>query len=186
MNVILASASPRRKELLGMLYNDFSVAPADIDENIDSDIVYEAAEIIAIKKAQAITIADSLIIACDTVVIYGGEILGKPENKNHAELMLALLSGKVHHVMTGVCLKYNDKSYSFTEKTAVEFYPLTEADIDNYINTSEPFDKAGSYGIQGQGAFFVKRIDGDYYNVVGLPLPRLKKEIERFKMIYGL
>lgn len=186
MNVILASASPRRQQLLKMLYDEFEIIPVDISEVSDSEIIPEIAENIAVKKAQAIKKPDSLVIACDTVVVLEDILLGKPENFVDAKKMLTSLSGRSHHVMTGICLSFNGKSYSFTEKTIVEFYPLSEAEIDNYIASGEPMDKAGGYGIQGSGAIFVKRISGDFYNVVGLPVARLKREIERFFKIYKL
>ncbi|MFA5657913.1 MAG: Maf family protein [Oscillospiraceae bacterium] len=186
MKIILASASPRRKELLKMLFDEFTIIPADIDENIAAERPHDAAEIIAVKKAQAIDALDSLVIACDTVVILENKLLGKPRDDNQAKQMLSLLSGRVHNVMTGVCLKFNEKSYSFTQKTSVEFYSLTESEIDTYIKTGEPLDKAGGYGIQGKGGLFVRQINGDYYNVVGLPVSRLKREIERFKTICGI
>ena len=186
MNIVLASASPRRQQLLKMLYDEFEIIPVDISEISDTEISVEAAENIAVKKAQAIKKPDSLVIACDTIVMLDDILLGKPENTEDAKKMLMALSGRAHHVMTGVCLLYKGKSYSFTDTTVVEFYPLTEAEIDDYVASGEPMDKAGAYGIQGGGAIFVKRISGDYYNVVGLPVARLKREIERFIKIYKL
>lgn len=184
INVTLASASPRRKELLKMICKDFKVVPADIDESFSNEInPFEVAEKIAVKKAQAISDENSLIIACDTVVILGEKIMGKPKDELSAFEMLSDLSGKVHTVITGVCLCYKGKSYSFSEKTEVEFYPLLIEEINEYIKTGEPFDKAGAYGIQGLGGVLVKGIKGDFYNVVGLPVSRLKREISRFLKI---
>ncbi len=178
INVVLASSSPRRHELLKMLFSEFEVCPADINEENLPDIpVFEVAEFLAAEKAKAISCKNALVIACDTVVISEDKILGKPKSTEDAIAMLSQLSEKTHVVVTGVCLCYNDKSISFSEKTEVEFYNLSKKDILAYIATGEPFDKAGAYGIQGLGAFFVKGIKGDYYNVVGLPVARLRQEI---------
>lgn len=181
MNVILASASPRRKELLKYLYYDFEIIPSDIDENISNECnPYEVAEKLAVKKAMSIKNNTSLVIGCDTVVILDDKIIGKPCNSDDAFKILTSLSGKVHDVVTGVCLYYKGRSYSFNEVTNVEFYPLSEEEISAYIMTGECNDKAGAYGIQGLGSLFVKRINGDFYNVVGLPVSRLRQEIKRF------
>lgn len=187
INIILASGSPRRQELLKLLYCDFEIIPADIDEKTDdiSD-VYEVAETLAVKKAMAIKNNSSLVIGCDTVVISDSKILGKPQNSKEAFEMLSSLSGKTHDVVTGVCLCYKGKSYSFKEVTRVEFYPLCDEEISAYIMTGECNDKAGAYGIQGLGSLFVKGINGDFYNVVGLPVSRLRHEIKRFLKIAGM
>lgn len=180
-NIILASGSPRRKELLKLLYCDFKIIPADIDEKV-SDISdpYSVSETLAVKKAISVKSNSSLVIGCDTVVISDGKIMGKPNNSQEAFQMLSSLSGKIHDVVTGVCLCYKGKSYSFKEITNVEFYPLTDEEISAYIMTGECKDKAGAYGIQGLGSLFVKGINGDFYNVVGLPVSRLRHEIKRF------
>ncbi len=181
LKVILASASPRRKELLKMLVEDFEVIPADIDESISADIMpIMVAENIAIKKSQAIKRDDALIIACDTVVIIHDKILGKPRDADEAFFMLKSLSGETHSVVTGVCLQYKGKPHSFSEMTTVRFFELSDDEISEYIKTGEPFDKAGAYGIQGRGGLLVKGIEGDFYNVVGLPVSRLKREIDEF------
>lgn len=185
INIILASASPRRQELLKLIADNFEVRPADIDETVpDGTNPFEAAEIIAVKKAQAIKDESALIIACDTVVIIDGVILGKPKSAENAFEMLSMLSGKTHSVVTGVCLCCKGKSLSFSEKTDVEFYPLSDSEISEYISTGEPFDKAGGYGIQGFGGVLAKGINGDFNNVVGLPVSRLKREIERFLKLF--
>lgn len=185
--VILASASPRRQELLKLLYADFTVIPADIDERVSDEIEHERiAEAVAVKKATALHNPDALIIGCDTVVLLDKKIMGKPKGAEGAYEMLSSLSGRVHQVITGVCLCYNGRSYSFSETTEVEFYPLTDEEISAYIMTGEPCDKAGAYGIQGLGSLFVKRINGDFYNVVGLPVSRLRHEIERFRHICSI
>ena len=181
INVILASGSPRRKELLKMLYADFRIFPTDTDESIPDGLdVYEVAEYLSVKKAKSIKANNALVIACDTVVIADGKILGKPESCEDAVRMLSTLSGKVHDVVTGVCLSYNNRTLSFSQKTSVEFYELSQNEISAYVMTGEPMDKAGAYGIQGLGSLFVKKIDGDFYNVVGLPVARLKREINLF------
>lgn len=181
ISVILASGSPRRKELLKLLYADFKVIPADIDESVpEFTEPCDVAETVAVKKALAIKNTSALVIGSDTTVICNGTILGKPKNSKDAYEMLSLLSGKTHEVITGVCLCYKGKSYSFSEKTFVEFYKLSDEEISAYIMTGECNDKAGSYGIQGLGSLLVKKIDGDFYNVVGLPVSRLRHEINRF------
>lgn len=181
--IILASQSPRRKELLSLIADNFEIIPADIDESLPENTdVFSAAEILATKKAKHIAKdnPDKLVIGCDTVVICGGKILGKPKNEADAFEMLSLLSGKAHKVLSGVCLCKNGKARSFTQSSDVYFYPLTEAEINEYIATRDPFDKAGSYGIQTQGFFMVEKIDGDYNNIVGLPIARLRREIISF------
>lgn len=179
--IILASASPRRKELLGLISENFEIMPADIDERVDPIIRQErVAEALAIRKAKAINVPDALILGCDTVVICDSRLFGKPKNRVDAYHMLKALSGKTHLVQSGICLKKNDKIKSFTVTTEVTFYHLSESDIEWYLSTGEPFDKAGAYGIQGKGAVLVKKIDGDFYNVVGLPVSLLRHEIENF------
>ncbi len=175
--VVLASQSPRRRELLRFLFPDFLVRPADIDEAIPTGVdPFLAAELIASKKADAIS-SSGLVIACDTVVIIGGEILGKPHDEADARCMLEKLSGATHDVVSGVALRYKGEKRSFSQRTSVTFCPMTDSDICAYLATGEPFDKAGAYGIQGYGALFVEKIDGDFFNVVGLPIARLRTEI---------
>ncbi len=182
--VILASASPRRQELLKLVVKDFSVCPADVDETLPEDIAAEnAAEYLAVKKARAIAenpehMYDP-VIGCDTVVVLDGEIMGKPRDINCAREMLTKLSGRVHKVITGVCICSRGKQRSFSEVTEVEFYPLTEKEIEDYIKTGDPMDKAGAYGIQSEGCMLVKGIKGDFFNVVGLPVARLKRELDK-------
>ena len=181
IDVILASASPRREELLKFLYADFKIIPADIDETIDEDTdVYSVAETLAIKKATSIKKENALIIGCDTIVILDGKILGKPKNSQDAYKMLSSLSGQVHEVVTGVCLCYGKNSYSFSETTQVMFNELSDEEISAYIMTGECNYKAGAYGIQGLGSLLVRKINGDFYNVVGLPISKLRLEIKRF------
>ncbi len=183
MDVILASASPRRKELLSKIYNEFRIIPSDIRELVPRNLpVDKCPEYLACMKAESISKGRerSLIIGCDTSVLIDGKILNKPRSTNDARTMMHLLSGKTHQVITGCCLYYQGRFHSFSEITEVEFYPLSDDEIEQYIKSSEPYDKAGGYGIQNKGALFIKGIKGDYYNVVGLPVARLKREIDSF------
>ncbi len=181
MNVILASASPRRKELLSRLFDAFTVESADIDETLPDDIGMEFAPLY-LSAAKAEKVAenhrDDLVIAADTVVISGFQILGKPKDRSEAKRMLELLSGATHKVITGCCLSYKQENVTFSVESYVTFFPLTNEEIEAYLDTGEPMDKAGAYAIQGKGALFIERIDGDYYSVIGLPISRLKREIE--------
>lgn len=182
--VILASASPRRQELIKLIFDSVEILPADCDETLPQGIgAREAVEYLSEIKNEAsakLTDAENLIISADTVVAVDDEILGKPVDKGDARRMISLLSGKVHQVYTGVTLSLNGKTRTFSEKTDVEFFHLTENEIEEYISSSEPYDKAGAYGIQGKAGLLVKGINGDYYNVVGFPIARLKREIEDF------
>ena len=175
--IVLASASPRRKELISLIADDVIIRPADCDETLPEGIgAREAVEYLSEiknKAAREISQSDELVISADTVVSVDDEILGKPIDKDDARRMITLLSGKIHQVYTGVTI-------SFSEKTDVEFYPLTDEEIEAYISSKEPYDKAGAYGIQGKASLLVKGIIGDYFNVVGLPVARLKRELENF------
>lgn len=184
LKVVLASASPRRKELLSLIFNKYDIRPADCDETLPEGMkAQEAVEYLSLIKNKAtVEICDenSLVISADTVVAVDGEILGKPEDKEDARRMIALLSGREHQVFTGVTLSLNGEFKTFSEKTDVVFYKLTDKEIEDYISTDEPYDKAGAYGIQGKAGLLVKAVNGDYYNVVGLPVARLKREIMAF------
>ncbi|MCQ2465060.1 MAG: Maf family protein [Oscillospiraceae bacterium] len=183
MDIILASASPRRKELLGYFVSDFKCIPADIDETIPSDVSAEkSAEYLACMKAEHIAAdyPDDVVIGCDTVVVYGGEVYGKPSSEEDAERMLKTLSGRTHSVITGVCICRGTKKESFSETTEVEFFELSGDEILNYIRSGSPMDKAGAYGIQDGNFLPAKSIRGDYFNVVGLPAGRLKRELDSF------
>ena len=176
--IILASASPRRKELLEKLDLDFSVCPADIDESLlpDEDAAMYPLRT-AVQKAMAVakTAEDALVIAADTVVAVDDDILGKPRDEAEAKAMLQRLSGREHIVITGIGVvdTVSGRTLSATEQTIVYFHPLRDEEIDAYIATGECMDKAGSYGIQGKGSLLVRKIDGDYFNVMGLPLSKL-------------
>lgn len=180
--MILASKSPRRQELLRVISREFRVIPAVGEEIIpEGTSPEEAVLILSRQKAEEIyaSYRNELIISADTVVAIDGKILGKPHNEEHAFEMLKTLSGRVHTVYTGVCVIFpNGDKENFAERTDVEFYPLTDREIRDYIATGEPMDKAGAYGIQEKGALLVKRIDGDFYNVMGLPIARLSRVLK--------
>ncbi|MEE3427793.1 MAG: Maf family protein [Ruminococcus sp.] len=183
MKVILASASPRRQELLKNIFTEFEIIPADVDETLNDSIkAEEAAQFLARKKAEFISkkYPEALVIGSDTTVVTGEKILGKPADKNDAKNMLCLLSGKTHKVITGVSLFYNGKEKTFSEVTEVVFFNLTDNEIENYLDTDEWSDKAGAYGIQGKAGLFVEKINGDYNNVVGLPVARLNRVLNDF------
>ena len=187
MNIILASNSPRRKELLGGLGISFDVKVLKgVDESYPKHTQPEdVAEYIANKKADAYEIAEhELLITADTVVIVGEDILGKPKNPVEAHRMLREISGKTHQVVTGVCMTTTKDRHSFSVSTDVTFKNLTDKEIDYYIQTFKPFDKAGAYGIQEWiGYVGVTAINGSYYNVMGLPVQRVYEELtSRFKL----
>ena len=175
MNLILASASPRRQELLRIFGCPFTVRAADIDETMDPDKApFDEVARVSRQKAQAIAAGqDDVIIAADTIVVCCGEVLGKPRDAQDARRMLSLLSGRDHQVMTGCTVLRGSRAVTFTEVTDLHFRPLLPQEIRRYILTGEPMDKAGAYGIQGGAALFCQRMEGDYYNVMGLPLCRL-------------
>lgn len=175
MNVILASQSPRRKELMGLFHIPFTVRVSDADETMNPNLsAAEAVGIVSRRKAEAIQREpDDVVIAADTIVVLGNTILGKPRDEEDASRMLHLLSGRDHQVMTGLTVLRGEESRTVTEITDIHFRPLTDREIDAYIATKEPMDKAGSYGIQGGAALFAERMVGDYYNVMGLPVCRL-------------
>lgn len=175
MELILASQSPRRKELMELFSIPFSVRVTDIDETMDKSLPpYDEVARVSRLKAEAIhPDRDDVVVAADTIVVCSGKVLGKPKDKNDAFRMLQLLSGKDHQVMTGLTVMRGDRIATCTEVTDIHFRKLTDREIWTYIQTGEPMDKAGSYGIQGGAALFVEKINGDYYNVVGLPVCRL-------------
>lgn len=181
--VILASTSPRRKELLQLLEIPFQIASANVDESFDKTLSpAEIVQTLALRKARAVAKDNktAVVIGADTIVVLKDEILGKPSNSTEAIAMLTNLSGKTHSVYTGVALVQNDKQMTFFEKTNVLFWELTTEEINSYVKTGEPFDKAGGYGIQDVGATLVKKINGDYYNVVGLPVSKLVRQLRAF------
>ena len=172
--VILASASPRRRELLTLVGIAHEVRPANIDEAyLAGETPREHAERLARAKAAAIDVNDAVTIGSDTIVVVDGEVLGKPRDRQHAAEMLRRLSGRSHVVMTGVAVRWNGHIKSGVEEVDVTFRRLRSDEIERYIDTGEPMDKAGAYGIQGYGATIVDRVDGDYFAVMGLALNRL-------------
>ncbi|HCA05500.1 MAG TPA: septum formation protein Maf, partial [Ruminococcaceae bacterium] len=171
--IILASASPRRQELLSLITENFKVEPASIDESIHERIdLHKIPEYLAAKKAEYVhgLHPDDTVIGCDTGVFVDNQMIGKPKSDKAAFEILKLLSGKTHLVITGCAVYKGSRVVRFSQVTEVEFYRLTNEEILEYIATGEPSDKAGAYGIQGKGSLFVKRINGDYFNVVGLPV----------------
>ena len=184
-NYILASKSPRRQELLNLLGMKFSVKLKEVEENFPEGMTkYEIPEFLARLKAKPFLPElqkDDLLITADTIVYMDGEVLGKPANFSEAVEMLRKLSGKEHQVISGVCLTSSGKQISFHAETNVQFKNLTEEEIQFYINTFKPFDKAGAYGIQEWIGFIgITHIEGSFYNVMGLPVQQLYKEILRF------
>ena len=197
--IILASQSPRRKELLEQIGLEFEICPAKGEEIITKTIPEEVVMELSKQKAEEVaamvssyakehkditTPSDIMVIGADTVVAYDGKILGKPADEADAKRMLTMLSGNTHSVFTGVTLVLIDKSgrageLVFYEKTDVKMHKMSEAEIDRYIATGEPMDKAGSYGIQGKCAIYIEKIDGDYNNVVGLPITRIYQELKK-------
>lgn len=183
MRIVLASASPRRREILcNVGLEPDLIIPSDADETVNESMsAEETVKVLAERKASAIkdkTLAGDIIIASDTIVVLNEKKLGKPADRNAAYNMLAALSGKLHSVFTGVCVLSGDKKICFCNKTDVEFYDLSEEDINSYIDTGEPFDKAGAYGIQGKGSVLVKRINGDFFSVMGLPGAEVYKAVK--------
>ena len=175
MQLILASASPRRKELLGLFKIPFSIRVADIDETMDNT-KSPFDEVARVSRLKALAIGrqpDDVVIAADTIVVCEGKVLGKPKSETEAVEMLSLLSGRDHQVMTGCTVLAGNRAETFTEVTDLHFRPLSRKEIENYVASGEPMDKAGAYGIQGGAALFCERMVGDYYNVMGLPVCRL-------------
>ena len=163
----LASASPRRRDLLKLAGFRFTVEPAEIDEVMSQDDPACLVQNLALKKARAVAALDN-------------HILGKPQDKEQAQKMLRMLSNRVHQVYTGYCILKQNRCEIGVSCTSVEFYPLSDEDIESYIATGEPFDKAGGYGIQSLGSLLVRKIDGDFYNVVGLPIAEISRLLRTF------
>lgn len=175
MQFILASASPRRRELLGLFKIPFEIRVADIDETMDSEkeAFDEVARVSRLKALAVPREEGDLVIAADTIVVCQGRILGKPADQAEAVRMLQSLSGRSHQVMTGCTVLYGNRTETFTEVTDLHFRPLSQREIESYVASGEPMDKAGAYGIQGGAALFCDAMAGDYYNVMGLPVCRL-------------
>lgn len=181
MQLILASASPRRKALLSLFGIPFTVRAADIDETMDPEKppFDEVARVSRLKALAVRREEEDVVIAADTIVVCQGKVLGKPHSEDEAAAMLRLLSGRDHQVMTGCTILYGDKAETFTEVTSLHFRPLSEKEIQKYVQSGEPMDKAGAYGIQGGAALFCEKLEGDYYNVMGLPVCRLYETLCR-------
>lgn len=183
--IVLASGSPRRRELLGRFAVPFTVDPAKGEEVIPAGLsAGETAASLASQKAAEVSLRHpgALVIGADTVVERDGVILGKPHDETEAAEMLRSLSGRAHHVYSGLCIVCGGEERRIFEETTVHFRPLTEAEITAYICTGEPMDKAGAYGCQGLAALFVERIEGDFFNVMGLPLCALGKLLREWEV----
>ncbi len=181
--IILASKSPRRKELLELLKIPFEIIVSDIDEQIDydNDLVKEI-EKLSYQKANAVfrDHPDALVIGSDTIVKIGNDVLGKPHSVEEAKQMLRELSDNTHEVVTGVTILCKENAETFSSVARVSFYPLSEEEIEEYVNTNEPMDKAGAYAIQGDAAKFIRCIEGDYYTIVGLPIAQLYHRLKKY------
>lgn len=183
MKIILASNSPRRKELFKYIVDDFTVHVSEIIE--DYDPTFKPEEIVTyLSKQKALAVSKTfptdVIVGSDTIVYIDGEVLGKPHSKEEAYKMLRKLAGRTHKVYTGVTIIYHNQIESFYSETSVTFYEMSDAEIYQYIETNEPMDKAGAYGIQGYGAKFIKSIEGDYFTVVGLPVALLYQHLKKY------
>ena len=181
--IILASGSPRRRELLNMLGLKFEVISADIDEDISGyEDLEEAISDLSFKKAYAVfkDHKDKVVIGADTIVSIDGEVLGKPHDEAHSKEMLQKLSGRFHDVITAVSIISKKESETFAITSKVQFFKLSDKDIDDYIKTKEGLDKAGAYAIQGEGAKYIKGIIGDYYAIMGLPVGELYHRINKY------
>lgn len=186
---ILASASPRRSEILEKAGLEFEIIVSDADEAVEEKMsAKDFVATVAKRKADAVSKLhkNAVILGCDTIVVSNGEILQKPKDEADAIDMLSRLSGNVHQVLTGVCVTDGEKETVFVNETLVEFYQLSLETIKNYVNTKEPMDKAGSYGIQAIGSLLVKRIDGDYFSVMGLPVAQTARVLAEFGVDCGV
>lgn len=181
--IILASASPRRRELMTLITDEFEIITADVDETIAEGTSPEDAVMqLSFKKAQAVSKKHKgrTVIGADTVVVCDGSILGKPENREHACRMLKMLSGREHSVLTGVTITDGEKTDTFFVSSDVTFFELTDEEILQYVSGGEPDDKAGAYAIQGNGSLFVEKINGDYFNIVGFPVSEINRHLKIF------
>ena len=186
--LILASQSPRRREIMRMVGLEFDVCPSGCDEDIEYDGPADMVEKLALLKAEDVAAklkaaedTEHLLIGSDTTVYFEGQILGKPKSREEAFQMLRSMSGKTHRVYTAVAIidMISGNTELFHEETDVSFFNLSDEEIKAYVDTDDPMDKAGAYGVQGRGAFLVKRIDGDYFTVVGLPIARLLQKLKK-------
>lgn len=183
MSLVLASGSPRRKELLGMITPEFEVVVSEVDEStVSAPCPAELAGALARTKCMAVASLrpDDIVLGCDTVVEQDGEVFGKPADRDDAARMLRRLSGTVHQVHTGVCIARGGQVENFTVTSTVEFYPIDEDWLQAYLDTAEPYDKAGAYAIQGGAAVYCREIRGCYYNIMGLPVSRVARALKHF------
>lgn len=181
--IILASGSPRRRELLSLYTADFTVCASDFDESaVTADSPAQLVETLARGKCLAVTKdhPGAVVIGCDTVVDVNGEVFGKPHSVEDAKRMLRALSGATHEVHTGVCISDGTRTESFVDTCRVKFFSIPEEEVDRYTATEEPYDKAGAYAIQGRAALWLDAIEGDYYTIMGLPVSRTIRLLERF------
>ena len=186
MAIVLASASPRRRELLALITPEYQVSPSALDE---SGITAETPAALTKKLAEekcrdvASRCPEDVVIGCDTVVDCGGQVFGKPHDRADVVRMLRALSGGTHMVHTGVCVKCGTVEHSFVDTSRVTFFPLSESEIQAYADTAEPYDKAGAYAIQGRAALWLDKIEGDYYTIMGLPVSRLARALTEIHAI---
>lgn len=181
-HIVLASASPRRKQLLAYAVEDFEVVVSGVEEVLPEGYdLRQAPAYLAELKATDVAGShpDALVIGADTGVFIDGQMLGKPKNREQAKAMLQTLSGRPHEVRTGCCVIYQGQKETLIDSAMVYFYPLSDDEIEAYLDCGEYADKAGAYGIQGRGALLIEKVDGDYYNVMGLPVARLTRMMER-------
>ena len=181
-DIILASASPRRREILDLMGVIYTVIPAKAELPMDLSLSIEQAVLnVARGKAEEVAAAhpDAVVIGADTIVVVDDTVLGKPKNENDAKAMLRRLSDRTHRVMTAVWIAHGDKSEGFVDAAEVTFMPMTDAEIDAYVATTEPNDKAGAYAIQGKGMRYIRGINGDFYTVMGLPSGRLYDTLKK-------
>lgn len=185
--LILASQSPRRRELLEQIGIEFTVQPSTVEEKITETDPRKVVQELAHQKAEdvAASVSEGTVLGADTIVVLDGKIMGKPKSRGHAVEMLQSLQGRTHSVFTGVALirkgAGSEQTLQFAEETQVTMYLMSREEIENYVDTKEPMDKAGAYGIQGRCAAFIERISGDYNNVVGLPVARIYQELKNWK-----
>ena len=184
MKLVLASKSPRRKEILAQAGYEFEIVVSNVDENVEEEKAED--KVLAIAKKKGLDIyskinqaEDSVILSADTIVLLDNIILGKPKDKEDARNMISLLNGKTHQVYTAVYIKGKNIEYQFLEKTDVDIVPMNIEEIEEYINTKEPYDKAGSYAIQGIFSKYISAINGDYYNVMGLPICKVNSILKK-------
>ncbi|MBU9711022.1 Maf family protein [Evansella tamaricis] len=180
--LILASQSPRRKQLLEQVQLPFSIQVSNVDENVLEKLPEDLVVSLAYQKAAEVyrQFPTQVVLGADTIVTAGGEILGKPKDAQEAKNTLRKLSGTLHQVLTGVAILSEEKEVTFVEKADVQFFSLTEEEIEDYVKSGEPFDKAGAYGIQGIGATLVESIRGDYFTIVGLPIAKVVRALREF------